>query len=291
MKTPKISVIMSVYNGNVQHLREAIDSILNQTFSDFEFIIINDGSTDPKIEKTIKSYVDKRIKYFYKPNGGIIDSLNYGLDRSNGEYIARMDADDISLPHRFVMQVKFLDENPDVSLVGAGMKIFGDIDQIIVHPENPKCMDIVRACPFVHPVVMIRSNDIEKHGFRYRTDYLVAQDYELWGRMIRVLKMANLPYILLNYRRSGQNITSTKAAIAQKETELVQKAMLDFLSTDKNVQEALKNINLHVAVPQEKKIKTKKYGITLLKIKKTETYRKYYLLGFIQVLSIEKILD
>lgn len=242
MKIPKVSVIMSVYNGNADYFRMAINSILNQTFSDFEFIIINDGSTDPKIEKTIKSYVDKRIKYFYKPNGGIGDSLNYGLDRSNGEYIARMDADDISLPHRFVMQVKFLDENPDVSLVGAGIKMFGDKERVIMYPERPKCLDVLKRNPFAHPVVMMRRADIEKHGFRYRTDYLAAEDYDLWSRMIRVLKMVNLQTVLLSYRWSGQNISVYRAEQSSQEAKEIKDDMLKFLTEDVNLWPRVQNI-------------------------------------------------
>ena len=114
----KISVIMPVYNTEKEYLTEAIESILNQTFQDFEFLIIDDGSTEPHVKETILSYNDNRIKYFYKENSGVADTLNFGLSKANGQYIARMDADDISLPERFEKQVSFLDCNPDIYCQG-----------------------------------------------------------------------------------------------------------------------------------------------------------------------------
>ena len=125
---PKVSVLMPVYNTKEEYLREAIESILNQTFTDFEFIIINDGSTN-NAEEVIKSYKDSRIKYYRQENHGLIYTLNYGLSLCNGEYIARMDSDDISLPFRFEKQIEVLDKNPNIGIVGGLIKIFQDMDK------------------------------------------------------------------------------------------------------------------------------------------------------------------
>ncbi|HAS7841575.1 TPA: glycosyltransferase family 2 protein, partial [Vibrio cholerae] len=126
MSSPKISVVMSVYNGE-KYLGEAIDSILKQTFSDFEFIIINDGSTDKTLE-IIKSYMkkDDRIVLVSRENKGLIVSLNEGLDLAKGQYIARMDADDISIKSRFEKQIEFLDSNPDIGVCGTWVEVFGE---------------------------------------------------------------------------------------------------------------------------------------------------------------------
>ena len=129
-----ISVLMPVYNTKEEFLRTAIESILNQTFSNFEFIIINDGSTN-NAEDVILSYKDDRIIYLKQENQGIVAALNNGWDRAKGEYIARMDSDDISFPERFEKQLKFLEENPEYSLVGSWAEVIPN-KRIIKLPAN-----------------------------------------------------------------------------------------------------------------------------------------------------------
>lgn len=133
---PKISVVMPVYNTKEEWLREAIESILNQSYKDFEFIIIDDGS-DKSIEPIVNSYNDARIVLIRQENQGIAKSLNYGFKISKGEYIARMDSDDISMPERFEKQVNFLDKNPQISVLGGCFETFPD-KHVYKHPENPK---------------------------------------------------------------------------------------------------------------------------------------------------------
>ena len=120
----KLSVIMPVYNTKEEFLREAVESILNQTYTDYELIIIDDGSTN-NVEEVINSYKDKRIVYIRQENTGIVGALNNGWNHAKGEYIARMDSDDVSYPDRFEKQAMFLDNNPDISLVGGQVKIMG----------------------------------------------------------------------------------------------------------------------------------------------------------------------
>ena len=118
MNMPKISVIMSIYNTRREYIIRAVDSILKQTFDDFEFIIVNDGSED-FVRETIQTFSDKRIKYLENgKNIGLVRSLNRALELSSGEYIARMDSDDISLPQRFERQVEYMDKNPHVGVLG-----------------------------------------------------------------------------------------------------------------------------------------------------------------------------
>lgn len=178
MSQPKISVIMPVYNTKEEYLREAIESILNQTFTNFEFIILNDGSTDENVEKVIKSYADKRIKYLYKENTGIADTLNFGLSQVKGEYVARMDSDDISLPERFKRQVEFLDKNKEFSLVSALYEQFPEY-YVPNHPARVGLIDLlVKGCVVAHPLVMFRKQDFQNRCLKYDEKLLCAQDYD-----------------------------------------------------------------------------------------------------------------
>ncbi len=146
-ENPKVSVIMSVYNGD-KYLREAIESILNQTFTDFEFIIVNDGSTDNSLE-IIESYDDERIKTINnKKNIGLTKSLNKALKFAKGKYIARQDADDVSLPNRFEKQVEYLDSHPEVALVGTSVYLIDENGKIIgkrIAFAKPRIKDLFKS--------------------------------------------------------------------------------------------------------------------------------------------------
>lgn len=243
----KISVIMSVYNTNDKWLRDSIESILNQTFSDFEFIIINDGSSN-KAEEVILSYKDKRIKYIKQENQGLAKSLNNGLKIAQGEYIARMDADDISLPERFEKQIAFLEKHPDISLVGSSYEMFPD-EKLVLHPETVRYIDLIKGCYIAHPTVMFRREDFEKHNLKYNETFKAAQDYDLWSRAIRYIKMANLQEVLLKYRWHNESITQTKAEIQQKNAQKVKQNMLDFLTDDVIMQNKILDLVFNVSTP------------------------------------------
>jgi glycosyltransferase involved in cell wall biosynthesis len=196
-----ISAIMSAYNSE-NFIKEAIDSILSQTFSDFEFIIINDASMD-STESIIKSYGDSRIKLINnQQNEGLAKSLNTGLDIANGKYIARMDADDVSLPERFQKQFDFMEQNQDIDICGTFYETFGNKSCVVRTPENDT--DIKDALFFsnciAHSSVMMRKSTIDKFGIKYDENLRSAQDYELWCREADRLKYANIPEILLKYR-------------------------------------------------------------------------------------------
>lgn len=238
---PTISVIMPVYNTVPDYLRDAIDSILGQTFTDFEFIIVNDGSTDERVEKVIKSYKDKRIRYVYKENSGITKTLLHGVDMARGEFIARMDSDDISLPERFATQVDFLRRHPDVSLVGAWVDVFPTHDRW-KYIERPKFLDFMIGNHVAHPVVMWRRADFEKYGLRYDDRCPVAQDYELWSRVVRVLKIANVPQVLLRYRFDKHNVSVTRATEQCAIAAMVRQNMINFLTSDLCIQSKLQEM-------------------------------------------------
>jgi len=207
-ENPKISVVMSVYNGE-KYLKEAVDSILNQSFKDFEFIIINDGSTDGSKE-ILENYKDERIRLFNNQNQGLIGSLNEAIGYSRGEYIARMDADDISLPERLEKQISFM-ESKKIVLCGSWAEVIDSIGNTIKHYIYPpigskkiRLYSIIH-CPFIHPSVMFRKEIFEKVG-GYKS-YKNIEDYELWTRIIYKNDTDNIPEELIKYRIHDNQIT------------------------------------------------------------------------------------
>ena len=208
---PKISVIMPVYRGD-DYLSEAVDSVLNQTYTDFEFVIICDDPTD-ETRYVLDRYKqnDSRIRIYYQERQGLVNSLNKAISLAKGEYIARMDADDISLPTRFEKQIKFMDNNPEIGVSGTWIKTIGDIPgHVWKHPCDHETIrsKLLFESALVHPSVIIRKDIFCKNGLCYNSDETYAEDYGLWVRAITRLKFANIPEILLHYR--VHNSTSNK---------------------------------------------------------------------------------
>lgn len=197
MTNPQISVVMPAYNAK-KYVAEAINSILNQTFTDFEFIIINDASTD-STKDIVESFKDPRIKLINNErNQGVAKSLNIAISAAKGKYIARMDADDISLPERFQTQFNFMEKNPDIDICGSWMKTFGDNQRIVKAPEqhNEIKDELFFLCSMLHPTIIFKKN----LTLQYSSDFPRAEDYDLWSRTINKLKFANIPEVLLLYR-------------------------------------------------------------------------------------------
>ncbi len=215
MKTPKVSVLMPNYNCE-KYIWEAIKSILNQTFSDFEFIIIDDWSTDKSWE-IIKDYAkkDKRILAIKnEENLKICKTLNKWIELAKWEYIARMDSDDISSLSRFEKQVRFLDENPEVWIVWWTMEIMDENWKVYSKREyhrNDKEIrkKIFRYSPFCHPAVMIRKKILEK-SWNYDSSLVYSEDYDLYFRIWQYSKFANLWDVLIKYRMFENNSTTKK---------------------------------------------------------------------------------
>ncbi|NTV50370.1 MAG: glycosyltransferase [Geobacteraceae bacterium] len=214
MKTTKVTVLMPVYNGE-RYLREAIESILNQTFPDFEFLIINDGSTDHSVE-IIASYNDPRIKLIHNEiNLGLISTLNRGIDLAKGEYIARMDCDDVSLPERLEKQVTYLDENSACTVIAANV-IFLDEqgisrgiweDDAKTHTYEEIRNFLPKANCIAHPSIMIREETLKK--YRYNPLQNASEDYDLWLRLcVDGVKIEKITEPLLKYRIHPLSITS-----------------------------------------------------------------------------------
>ncbi|KKT37083.1 MAG: WbfO protein [Parcubacteria group bacterium GW2011_GWA1_44_13] len=201
---------MSVYNGE-KYLTQAIESILSQTYTDFEFIIINDGSTDKSLEILNKFKKENaRIRIISRENKGLIYSLNEGVRNARGEYIARMDADDISLSQRFEKQFKYMKEN-DLAVCGTWAEGIDNLGNKIKEMDYPPSANKIKIFtllhnPFIHPSVMFRKDVFEKVG-GYRKIYNLAEDHELWTRMIFTYKADNVPEKLLKYRLHDGQIT------------------------------------------------------------------------------------
>lgn len=231
---------MPVYNTKEEYLRASIESILNQTFTDFEFIIVNDGSTN-NAEEVILSYKDNRIKYVKQENQGIVGALNNAWSKASGKYIARMDSDDIAYPERFAKQVNFLEENPEYSLVGSWAKIIPS-KNIIKLPQDIKIMDLLADCMFIHPSIMFHKADFEKFNLQYETGFEYAEDYCLYANAVKHLKMTNLQEVLLDYRVYPENSSSKNRDIRIKSSFKVQDLILENLSNDKELQERILDI-------------------------------------------------
>jgi len=213
LKKPKISVVMACYNGE-KYIKDALESILNQTFVDFELIIINDGSTDNSLH-IIQSYNDPRIKLIdNEKNMGHTFCLNVGIRVAQGEYIARMDSDDISLPSRFQKQVEFMDNHQDIAVSGTWTKIIGEgsgyINRFFTKPDDIKA-NLLFYASLAHPTVMIRKSVLDKHNLQYGIDIdrdENCEDYSLWSKLSKHEKLANIPKILLLYRLHKENVTN-----------------------------------------------------------------------------------
>lgn len=198
---PKVTVLMPVYNCEL-YIREAIDSILNQTFKDFEFLIIDDASSDGTVS-IIQSYIDSRIQFIEKPlNTGYTNSLNLGLQIAKGKYIARMDGDDISLPERFAKQITFLEANQDIIVCGSWYAIIGS-DTIVKLPEHHDAIKLafLKGNCMAHPSVMMRKKLLNEFPIVYDPSKEPAEDYDLWVRLaLQGSLLHNLQEVLLDYR-------------------------------------------------------------------------------------------
>lgn len=201
---PKVTVLMSVYNGE-RFLPQAIDSILTQSYHDFEFLIIDDGSND-RSREIIQSYNDKRIRLINnRENIGLTASLNKGLELAGGEYIARMDADDVSYPQRLEVQVEFLENNPAVALLGAWAEVVDEDGKTIKVWRYPagdcaiRWRLLTRNC-LVHSSVMYRKDKVRDAG-GYNSSLKFAQDYELWAKLSGTARIRQLPRVLITHRR------------------------------------------------------------------------------------------
>lgn len=224
MRSPAVAVLMSVHNGD-PWIAEAVGSVLGQTFGDFELLVVDDGSTD-RTGAILDGVGDPRLTVIHQPRAGLTRSLNRALRLSAAPLVARLDADDVALPERFARQVAFLDAHPEVGLLGTGCHEISPTGQTL-RTIRPPVGDLairralIRKNLFVHSSVMMRREALEQAG-AYDESLPVAQDYDLWLRMSRVARMANLPEPLV-VRRLTPGRVSRAHDTDRLRTELVVK--------------------------------------------------------------------
>lgn len=211
-----VSVLMSVYNCE-SYLQEAVDSILNQSFGDFEFIIVDDGSTD-RTKEILGSYKDPRIvRLVHEHNKGLIPALNYGLSAAQGKLIARQDADDVSLANRLEKQVKLFEANPSLVLCGSSYYDIdeqGNITDFHKYPENDTAIrwHMMFHTGFTHTSVMFRGDVLRKHNLYYRAEAVHAEDFELWSQMLAYGQGMNTGFPLVKHRRHSGQVSNRQSA-------------------------------------------------------------------------------
>lgn len=211
-----ISVLIPVHNAE-PYVEAAINSILRQTFGDFEIIAVDDGSTDSSRQILGKiAASDPRLRVISRPNTGIVGALNDGLAEANGEFIARMDADDIALPERFSKQINYLRSSPDCVAVGTAFVYMDDRGKLLKwnprpleHEEIEKCLLQGNGGAIIHPTVMMRRNAVDRVG-GYRAAAQWIEDLDLYLRLARIGRLANLPEALLHYRYHEQSVNFTR---------------------------------------------------------------------------------
>ncbi len=211
MIIPSISILMSNYNSG-KYLREAIESVLNQTYKDYEFIIIDDGSTDSSAN-IVKQYHDERIIFLFNEiNMGLANSLNSAISVARGKYIARMDSDDICFPYRLKEQYEYMESHPEIGVCGGAVEWFGsiktkDVPFYAYEPELKAAL--LFNSPISHSAAMIRRALLGEHNLRYDASFTQAQDYDLWARCAPFTQFANLTQTpLLLYRIHEGSVTA-----------------------------------------------------------------------------------
>jgi glycosyltransferase involved in cell wall biosynthesis len=242
---PLVSVVMSVHNSST-YLAESIESILNQTFQYFEFIIINDGSTD-RSNEILEKYkqLDDRIYLYHQEQQGLPTALNQGIQLAQGKYIARMDADDISLPERFEKQVDFMEAHPEVGVCGTRVKTIGESGGYInAYPsddETIRCW-LLFGMGLAHPSIFLNKELLQKHNLEYDSSYRYGEDYALWVSASQSFALANIPEVLLLYRLHPQQMgQSYKEELRIESTYRVWSILFD----DLNVSFTREELEIH----------------------------------------------
>lgn len=261
---PRVSVLTPIYKTNPKHLRECIESVLKQTFTDFEFLILNDSPDEKYLADIVKSYHDPRIKYIEnKTNMGISPSRNRLLKMARGEYIAIFDHDDISMPTRLAQQVAYMDANPNVGVLSGWLQYFGEADTIAQAPENDTDIKICLTddCYVAHTAAMVRKSVLVENHIEYEELYTPAEDYRLWARLMDITRFHNLQTVLVKYR---------------------------FLDTNTSNVQSKKMTRAHDAVSMELRNKYPAYYKEFLKRYSRQTQFRLRLFGFIPLIKIKQ---
>jgi glycosyltransferase involved in cell wall biosynthesis len=269
MIIPLVSVLMPVYNAE-RYLKESIESILNQTLTDFEFIIINDGSNDQS-DKIISSYLDARIVYINNDvNNGVTYCLNQGLTLCKGKFVARMDADDISTIDRLNRQVSFFEENINLGVCGSNMRVFGEMDTELIYPETHFSIleKMFYENPIAHPTVMLRRSLLFENNLNYPAKYPAAEDYGLWMLLRKTTKFHNIQEFLVNYRYHTNQVRAIENKV---QNDSIKKIQIKLVSNEFNYLGGFINKRLYNQII----FKNKRFSFFLKLILKTHIFLKY----------------
>jgi glycosyltransferase involved in cell wall biosynthesis len=246
---PRVTVLMPIYNA-APHLLEAVNSVLAGRFGDLELLAINDGSTDGS-EEILRSIADPRLRIVRNPeNVGVAATLNRGLDLAEGDFIARMDSDDICMPDRLARQVAFMEANPEIGVCGTWARTFGVPPEIKIRPPLSSSEIHVRLFAFnafCHPTVILRRSLFMQNELRYATDARHCEDLELWMRAVELFRVANLPLVGLRYRVHPNQVTKSFSVQQQETLVLLQRRQLLLMmsdATEAEIQLHLKGVDL-----------------------------------------------
>lgn len=291
MTSPKISVLTPIYNTNPNDLRAMIESILGQTYGDFEFLLLNDSPDNKELEQIVRSYNDVRIKYMVNEhNLGITKSRNKLIDLARGEYLAVADHDDISTPNRFELEVGFLDANPHVGAVGGNViEIRNGIEHATAarpmhdHDIKLSLINDTYVCNPVHSGCMIRKSVLEKSGVRYNENWSPCEDRMLFVDLIPHTCFHNLKQVVLKYVWTGDNTT---LRMWQKMYDLPPMIVANARTKFPIYYDEWRWQHRHDHARQTRCIRL--FGfIPLLKIKFKHGQKKIYLFDFIQLARIK----
>jgi len=228
-----VSVVISVYNAEL-FLSETIDSVLNQSFGDFELLLLDDGSTD-KSQEIIRSYDDQRIRYSYHKND-FIKTKNIGLKMAQGKYIALFDHDDIMMPDRLRIQYDFMETHPDIAACGGYLQCFGKFSYIWKRPLSPEIilLSTLTQVPIFNPTGFIRRDVLTKHRIKRRKGYSFAEDFKFWTDILKVGKLANISEVLIRYRVSDHQTSATYEDEITDATIRIQFEMFEYFLSNIN---------------------------------------------------------
>lgn len=233
---PRLTVLMPTYNV-APWVEEAIHSVLHQTYTDFELLVVDDGSTDDTLEH-VRAIKDPRIRIAAFPNNvGLADNLNRGLDLINTELVARMDGDDIAEPDWLETGIRVLDSHPDIDICSFGFQFFGTKTSLVRFPElhEDSKAQMLFGCTVIVPVM--RRKVFTGNNLSYRTDTFPAEDYNLWARAYRVAKVYNVQHTLFHYRTHPTQISTARRQAQIEKSNEVRLLMLDWLSPNFNDEE------------------------------------------------------
>ncbi len=252
---PEITVLMPVYNA-ARYLKAAMESILNQTYTNFTFLIINDGSTDDS-KNIILSFADPRIRYVEnEQNIGLVATLNKGIDYTETVYLARMDADDLAIPERLQLQIEFLQSNLEIGVCGGLFEIFGDENRFVPLPLKNDTIkaELLFSNVICHPAVCLRTRILKENDLKFGVPFkyddsfghkvLELEDYALWQKLKSVTKFENLNKVLLRYRREGQNLSAQKLELIMNR----KKKFYTYLLQELNIFPLETNLLLHISL-------------------------------------------